>query len=137
MVAIVKRRKGGRFFYYLKHTSTSRQRETYLGRSIPENIRELKEKFMLEFYRQEWQSDLEAISKGYKAELKRTPRNVPRGPSCQLLHRLYVSYAEDRGFRHDVSRDGEPSAARWFNRLRGRRTRGVRRRRTKEYSCIF
>ena len=76
MVAIVKRRKGGRFFYYLKHTSTSRQRETYLGRSIPENIRELKEKFMLEFYRQEWQSDLEAISKGYKAELKRTPRNV-------------------------------------------------------------
>ena len=76
MVTAIRRKKGERFFYYLKHTSTSRQKETYLGRSIPENIGELKEKFMLDFYRQEWQPKLEAISRGYNAELERMPKNV-------------------------------------------------------------
>ena len=76
MVVVIKRRKGKKTYYYLKHTSTDRQRETYLGSTVPENIAELKERFMFEFYRKEWNSKLEAISKNYRAEVKRTPKSV-------------------------------------------------------------
>lgn len=76
MVSVIRRRKGGRFYYYLKHTSTSGQRETYLGRNIPENVGELKEGFMLEFYRQEWLPKLDAISSRYGEEMGRMPKDV-------------------------------------------------------------
>ena len=76
MVTVIKKKKG-RTVLLLSETHVHvRQKETYLGRSIPENVGGLKEKFMLDFYRPEWQPRLEAISRGYNAELERMPKNV-------------------------------------------------------------
>ena len=76
MVSVIKRESGKKTSYYLKHTSTSRQREVPLGESIPENIAELKEGFMFEFYREEWNPKLRRIAKNYRAESRRTPKKV-------------------------------------------------------------
>jgi Fic family protein len=78
MVAIIKRKKGKRIYYYLKHSvrKNNRQKEIYLGKTIPKNIDEIKQNFLLEFYRQEWLPSLERIREGYKKERKRLPKDV-------------------------------------------------------------
>lgn len=70
MVSIVKRRKGNQIYYYLKHHARDRQREIYLGRTIPNNIEEIKQQFLLAFYRMEWLPILENIHKNFVKERK-------------------------------------------------------------------
>lgn len=76
MVIIVKRRKGKETYYYLRHNvrKNNRSKEIYLGKKIPENIDEIKQNFLLEFYREEWLPILEKIQQGYAEEMKRMPK---------------------------------------------------------------
>lgn len=78
MVSIVKRRKGKETYYYLRHNirKGNKQKEIYLGKKIPQNIEEIKQNFLLEFYRQEWLQPLEKIRKGHAKELRQTPKSV-------------------------------------------------------------
>ena len=78
MVVVVKRRKGSKTYYYLKHSvrKNNRQKEIYLGKTIPENIEEIKQNFLLEFYREEWLPHLEKIRTGYTKERNRMPKSA-------------------------------------------------------------
>jgi len=78
MVSVVKRKKGNGTFYYLKHSTSTRQKEIYLGKQIPDDLEERKKRFLLDFYREEWIPKLEIIHKSYKDEIKRTPKQTIR-----------------------------------------------------------
>lgn len=78
MVIIVKRRKGKEVYYYLRHNvrKNGRSKEIYLGKKIPQNIDEIKQNFLIEFYREEWLPNLEKIQRGYTKETKQMPRHA-------------------------------------------------------------
>jgi Fic family protein len=78
MVIIVKRIKGRETYYYLRHNvrKNNRSKEIYLGKKIPANIDEIKQNFLLEFYREEWLPILEKIQQGYAKEMKRMPKHA-------------------------------------------------------------
>ena len=76
MVSIVKRKKGKRFYFYLKHNSGTRQKEAYLGTKLPQDAHKIKVNFLLEFYREEWIPKLERIHKQYSLEQSRTPKKI-------------------------------------------------------------
>lgn len=78
MVTVIKRRKGKQDYYYLKHgiRKGNKQRETYLGKKIPDNIDELKQEFMIKFYDEEWLSQLDKIRQRYTKEIKKIPKSV-------------------------------------------------------------
>lgn len=76
MVILVARKKGNKIYYYLKHGTRKRQKEKYLGTTIPTNIEQLKEEFLYEFYRQEWHPKLEEIFNCSKKLQKQIPPSV-------------------------------------------------------------
>lgn len=78
MVHIVKRKKGNQIYYYLRHDirKEKRQKEIYLGKKIPKNIDEIKQNFLLDFYRKEWISKLTTIQKEYRKERKQKPKSI-------------------------------------------------------------
>jgi len=76
MVSIVPREKNGKKYLYLKHSTGNRQKEKYLGLSIPENIEEIKKEFLLEFYGTEWDEKIKTISANYKKESKKKPVSI-------------------------------------------------------------
>lgn len=78
MAIIVKRRKGKETYYYLRHNvrKNGRSKEIYLGKKIPANIGEIKQNFLLDFYREEWLPILEKIQRCYTKEMKRMPRHA-------------------------------------------------------------
>lgn len=76
MVSVVSRRKGNQTYYYLKHHVRNRQKEIYLGRTIPDNIEEIKQEFLLNFYREEWLPALQKIRQGYIKERKKMPKSA-------------------------------------------------------------
>ncbi len=76
MVSIISRKKNGKKYLYLKHTTGNRQKEKYLGITIPQNIDEIKKKFLLEFYNTEWDEKVKTITKNYKKELKKKPLSI-------------------------------------------------------------
>lgn len=88
MVSIVNRKKGKKNYYYLKHTTRKRQKETYLGTKIPENIEELQQEFLLDFYREEWLPQLEEIFKSHKKFKIQTPKSVLK----KLLESFSVNF---------------------------------------------
>jgi Fic family protein len=79
MVAIVKRKRGKKTYYYLQHgirRGGRRQKETYLGTAIPKNIEEIKAKFLMEFYDKEWLPKLEIIHNNYAKSKKKLPQSI-------------------------------------------------------------
>lgn len=78
MVTIIKRRKGNEYYFYIRHNirKDNKQKEIYLGRQIPKNIEEIKQNFLLGFYREQWLPKLEKIHQGYVKEKKRIPKHI-------------------------------------------------------------
>ena len=76
MVSVVIRIKNGKKYHYLKHNTRNKQKEKYLGVKIPQNIKSLKKKFLLEFYCEEWDEKIKTISKNYKKEIKKIPASI-------------------------------------------------------------
>ena len=79
MVTVVNRRKGNRDYYYLYHDSKKgkrKQREEYLGKAIPSDIKDRKKNFALGIGREEWIPSLEKIYKNYKKEQNKIPPSI-------------------------------------------------------------
>jgi len=78
MVAVIKRKRGNQTYYYLYHDirRSHKQKEIYLGKTIPKNIEEIKLKFLLEFYREQWLPKLEIICNNYADARKHLPKSV-------------------------------------------------------------
>ena len=74
MVALIKRKKGKQFYYYLRHNDGKIQREIYIGTTIPKNILQLTREFYLDLLRQKWTSPLESIAKQYSKLVKSMTR---------------------------------------------------------------
>lgn len=77
MASVVKRVKRGRAYYYLYHDSRSggrRQREEYLGASIPPDIEERKMAFEYESFMEHWRPRLEAIRGAHAKKESRIPK---------------------------------------------------------------
>lgn len=88
MAFIVRRKRGRREYYYLRHTTKSTRRELYLGREIPANIDEIKERLVLDMNRDQWADALADISKRHVEERGRMPEKVYR----DLLENFIVSF---------------------------------------------
>ena len=77
MVRVRKRTVGSRTYYYLEHSvrigRAVRKREQYIGGRLPRNLKEVKAQFLHEIRRERWNPLLEAIRRGYAAEIRRTP----------------------------------------------------------------
>ena len=77
MVAIRKKSAGKQTYYYLEHSFRENGRvekkEKYLGKILPQNIDELKQRFISEIYRDKWFGLFEKIKEEYSAQEKRTP----------------------------------------------------------------
>jgi Fic family protein len=76
MATVVTRKKGNNAYYYLNHNAGGRQREVYLGKSIPKNIEQLKKQLVLDFYRDGWLPKLEAIHEAFQKNLKIMPKSA-------------------------------------------------------------
>lgn len=78
MVSVVKRKRGNKTFYYLQHKvrKQNRQKEIYLGKTIPKEIEQIKYDFLLEFYRDDWICNLELVQKNYKKTRKKIPKSI-------------------------------------------------------------
>ncbi len=70
------REKNGKKYLYLKHSTGNRQKEKYLGITIPANIDEIKKKFLEEFYDEEWNEKIKTITTHYKKESKKKPASI-------------------------------------------------------------
>jgi len=88
MASIIKRKKGNNNYYYLKHTTRKRQKEKYLGITIPKNIEDLKREFLLNFYREEWLPQLEEIFNYNKKSQKQIPKSILK----KLLESFSVNF---------------------------------------------
>lgn len=88
MVSIIKRKKGNNNYYYLKHTTRKRQKEKYLGITIPKNIEDIKRDFLLNFYREEWLPQLEEIFNYNKKSQKQIPKSILK----KLLESFSVNF---------------------------------------------
>lgn len=80
VVSVVKRKRGNRTFYYLQHKvrNQKRQKETYLGKEIPEDIEKIRHDFLLEFYREDWMPKLEQIQRSYKKTRAKIPKSAQK-----------------------------------------------------------
>lgn len=76
MVSIITRKKNGKKYLYLKHSTGNRQKERYLGIRIPKDIEKIKKEFLLEFYCEEWDKQVKKISASYKKETRKKPPSI-------------------------------------------------------------
>jgi len=74
MVVVIRRKKGSKTYYYLRHDDGRTQRETYLGRTVPKNIQELSRNFYLKILRESWQPALFKIQQKHSAFLKNSTK---------------------------------------------------------------
>ena len=88
MASVVRRIRGGRAYYYLKHSAASARREIYLGKEVPANVEEIKERLVLDMIRGRWAGALGDISRRHTEERGRMPANVRR----DLLDNFVVSF---------------------------------------------
>jgi len=77
MASIKKKTVDGRTYYYLEQTIRAegkvQTREKYLGTRLPENMEELKKRFLSEIYKEKWHPILDRIRENCSNERKKTP----------------------------------------------------------------
>lgn len=77
MVVIRKKTAGTQAYYYLEHSYREKGRvekkERYLGKSVPQNIEELKRRFISEIYREKWFGLFDKIKEEYSLQQKSIP----------------------------------------------------------------
>ncbi len=88
---IIKRKKGNAEYYYLQHSFREegrvKTREKYLGRSVPENIDELKTQL-----EQEVKKDLYAKLAGIKAHFHREWKRYPKSAKERELKEIAIAF---------------------------------------------
>lgn len=74
---IKKKQIGRNTYYYLEHSTRDKgrvqKREVYLGKKLPHNIEQIKEKLLSGVYREKWHPLLDQIRDNYAKEHKLTP----------------------------------------------------------------
>jgi len=80
-VARVKtKRIGGSTYYYLEHSVREGGRvykkEVYLGKKIPKDVEEMKEKLLEDVYRERWHPLLDRIKDNYSREARQMPKSL-------------------------------------------------------------
>ncbi len=82
MVIIRKRKIGNESFFYLEHTirvnNKVEKKEKYLGKSIPENIDQIKQEFFHELFKNKWYFLLDNIRNNFSKEYKDIPETAKR-----------------------------------------------------------
>ena len=77
MVRVRSRRIGNNTYYYLEHTARVQgsviKEEVYLGKKIPENVEELKEKLLTKIHNDKWYQILDRIRDNYAGEARLMP----------------------------------------------------------------
>ncbi|TLZ52303.1 MAG: Fic family protein [Methanobacteriota archaeon] len=77
MVRVRKRVIGGQEYYYLEHSvrvgGRVEKRERYLGRTMPRDLRSVRERFLADLRRERWHPALEAIRRAYSRDFRRSP----------------------------------------------------------------
>jgi len=76
---VIQKKKGSKKYFYLQHSTRKGKRvitrEAYLGKEIPKNIEEIKEKLLKEA-KKELYKKLELIRENFQKEWKRTPETA-------------------------------------------------------------
>jgi Fic family protein len=77
MVAIRKKAVGKQTYYYLEYSFSENgkveKKEKYLGKTLPQNIEELKQQFISQIYREKWFDIFDKIKEEHSAQEKSTP----------------------------------------------------------------
>lgn len=91
LMRIFKRRKGKTEYFYLQHSFRKNgkvvTKELYLGKDIPKNIEEIKEKIMLET-KKALLNKLEKIKSSFQKEWKRYPESAKE----KELHEIAIAF---------------------------------------------
>ena len=82
MVSIKKKNIKGNTYYYLEHSFRKNGRiekkEKYIGTTLPKNIDQLKENFLLEFYQETYFTQFDKINKQFTKEKKKMPASIEK-----------------------------------------------------------
>ncbi len=80
MVAIRKKIVGKYTYYYLEYSFREgdkvEKRDKYIGKTVPENIEELKQVFISQIYRDKWLDLFDKIKDQYSAQEKKIPQSA-------------------------------------------------------------
>lgn len=80
MASVRKKIAGKQEYYYLEHSFRERgkiqKKEKYLGKTLPDNLEELKQQIIAETYRDKWLDLFDKIKKEYSVREKTTPTSV-------------------------------------------------------------
>ncbi len=80
MVSVRKKTIGKQIYYYLEHSFREKgkveKKEKYLGKTLPENIEELKRQFISGINRGKWFDPFDKIKEEYSSQEKRIPPSV-------------------------------------------------------------
>ena len=92
MVSLSKKNIEGKTYYYLEHSYRKNGRvdkkTKYLGKTIPKNIEELKDEFLLEIFQEFWFNKFDKIKVKYLKERK----NVPPSGKQKLLQNFTIRF---------------------------------------------
>jgi len=82
MVLLKKKKIKGNTYYYLEHSYRKNKKiekkEKYLGKIIPKNIDQLKENFLLEFYKETYFTQFDKIKKQFTEEMNKMPTSIEK-----------------------------------------------------------
>lgn len=95
MVAIRKKIVGKYTYYYLEHSFREggkvKKREKYIGKTVPENIEELKQEFISQIYRYKWLDLFDKIKDQYSAQEK----NIPLSAKEKEMESFMIRFTYD------------------------------------------
>lgn len=88
MVNLREEKRGKKKYYYLEHSLREkrkiRKKRLYLGEKIPENLKELKNQFLHDIYKERWYPVLDAVKKKYIKEHKDMPSSLKKKELAQF-----------------------------------------------------
>ena len=85
---IIRRKKGNKVYSYLKCSFRKKDKvitkEVYLGKSIPKNLRKIKEKLKMESKEDKYKT-LEKIKDNFQRERRKLPKSIQEKESVRFL----------------------------------------------------
>lgn len=82
MATVARKRIGAHDYFYLQHTirrgGRVAKREIYLGRTLPRDLDERKQRFQLDLFREQWLPRLDRIRQGFARAIRDAPATVLR-----------------------------------------------------------
>ncbi|MBN2488931.1 MAG: Fic family protein [Methanosarcinaceae archaeon] len=95
MTVIRKKVQGKHTYYYLEHSFREagkvHKKEKYLGKSLPKNIEDLKQEFMIGVYQERWFDKLDKI----KSEFLKQEKTIPKSARDKETNIFAIKYTYD------------------------------------------